>query len=143
MALKSKEWFYKICLQQVKGYGRFSHLSWDILEKGIGQLDATRGHATQAIGVAQEFLSAHPDLVTVIKAADPTLPFDVAQNAPVRNALKKWLAAQSGQFGRSSFGYNYNTFKGIVTPTLGGTRAGGGGADDEFKRVLRLMAEFI
>lgn len=143
MALKSKEWFYKNCLQQVKGHGPFSHLCWDILEKGIGQVNATRGHVTQAIGVAQQFLDAHPNLVAVIQAANPTLPFDVAQNAQVKKALKTWLATKSGSFGKTAFGFNYGTFKNIVTPNLGGTRKGGGGGDDEFKRVLRLMAEFV
>ena len=39
MALKSKEWFYKKCLAEVKDYDRFSHLAWGILQKGIGQSD--------------------------------------------------------------------------------------------------------
>lgn len=143
MALKSKEWFYKQCLKQVGQHTPLCHLCWDILKKGIGQSDSTRGHVTQAIGVAQEFLDAHPTLTTVIGAADKTLPFDVPNHAKVQKALKTWLAGQQGSFGRGSFGYNYDTFKNIVTPKLGGTRKGGGGGDDEFKRVLRLMVEFI
>lgn len=142
MALRSKEWFYKQCLRQVKEHGRFCHLCWDILEKGIGQTNSTRGHVTQAIGVCQEFLSAHPNLVATIQSADPTLSFDVSSNKRVRNALRTWLADREGTFGRESFGYSYDTFKNIVTPSLGGTRHGGGGGNDEFKRVLRLMAEF-
>ena len=142
MALKSKEWFYKRCLTEVKRHDRFCHLCWDILEKGIGQTDSTRGHVTQAIGVCQQFLDAHPNLFPIIQAADPTRPFDVSRNKEVRKALVSWLADCEGSFGRSSFGYSYDTFKNIVTPALGGTRRGGGGADDEFKRVLRLMAEF-
>ena len=142
MALKSKEWFYKLCLREIKRHGRFCHLCWDILEKGIGQTDSTRGHVTQAIGVSQMFLAAHPKLVATIKAADPTYPFDISHNPQVGNALKTWLVDRAGSFGRSAFGYNYDTFKNIVTSSLGGTRRGGGGGDDEFKRVLRLMAEF-
>ncbi len=143
MALRSKEWFYKQCLREVKQHGRFCHLCWDILEKGIGQTNSTRGHVTQAIGVCQEFLGAHPNVIATIQAADPTAPFDVPHNPQVRNALTTWLANCQGPFGRSSFGYDYDTFKNIVTPSLGGTRHGGGGGDDEFKRVLRLMVEFI
>lgn len=56
MALKSKEWFYKQCLHEVKNWSPLAHLAWDILEKGIGQRDQTRGHVTQAIGAAQKFL---------------------------------------------------------------------------------------
>jgi hypothetical protein len=142
MALKSKEWFYKQCLREVKRHDRLCHLCWDILEKGIGQTDSTRGHVTQAVGVSQEFLAAHPNLVATIQAADPTRPFDVSASTQVRNALRTWLAGRQGTFGRQAFGYSYDTFKNIVTPGLGGTRHGGGGGDDEFKRVLRLMAEF-
>jgi hypothetical protein len=53
------------------------------------------------------------------------------------------LATRSGTYGRASFGYNYDTLRGYLTPGAGGSRTGGGGGDDEFKRVLRLMAEFI
>ena len=143
MALKSKEWFYKYCLREVREHGRFCHLCWNILEKGIGQTDGTRGHVTQAIGVSQEFLDAHPEFLEVIQEADPTLPFEIPHYEEVATALTEWLESQSGSFGRSSFGYNYDTFKNIVTPALGGMRQGGGGGDDEFKRVLRLMAEFL
>ena len=143
MALKSKDWFYKQCLREIKRHGRFCHLCWDILEKGIGQTDGTRGHVTQAVGVSQQFLASHSKFVATIKAADPTQPFDVSRNPQVRDALRTWLATREGAFGRSSFGYSYDTFKNIVTPGLGGTRRGGGGGNDEFKRVLRLMAEFF
>lgn len=143
MALKGKEWFYKQCLAEIKKHGRFGHLSWNVLEKGIGQSDGTRGHVAQAIGVCQEFLLAHPQLKKKIQAADPTFPFDLPKDPEVRNAFKTWLAKQHGVFGKTSFGYSYDIFKNIVPPTLGGTRTGGGGGGDEFKKVLRLMAEFI
>ncbi len=142
MALKSKEWFYKKCLQEIEEHGRFSHMCWDILKKGIGQSDSTRGHVNQAIGVCQKFLGAHRKLSETIQAADPTRPFNISGNPVVRNAFRTWLATRNGRFGRKSFGYDFNTFKNIVTVSLGGKTQGGGGANDEFKRVLRLMAEF-
>jgi len=143
MALKSKEWFYKKCLAEVKDYARFSHLAWGILQKGIGQSDGTRGHVTQAIGVSQEFLTAFPAHIPTIQGADPTLPFDVAAHRRLQNDLTTWITGQSGNFGRGAYGYSYDSFKKNTTATLGGTRRGGGGADDEFKRVLRLMAEYL
>lgn len=143
MALKSKEWFYKICLQEVKKHGRFSHLAWDILEKGVGQKDSTRGHVTQAIGVAQEFLKDNPRFKSRIRRADPTRPFDVSADPKMQATLKNWLAKKpSKTFGKKTFGYSFKTFKNVMTPTVGGRRTGGGGGNDEFKRVLRLMAEF-
>ena len=143
MALKSKEWFYKQCLREIQQHGRFCHLCWDILEKGIGQTDGTRGHVTQAVGVSQKFLATHSNFVATIKAADPTQPFDVSHHPQIRDVLRTWLETRDGAFGRRSYGYSYDTFKNIVTASLGGTRRGGGGGDDEFKRVLRLMAEFL
>ena len=143
MALKSKEWFYKNCLQQVKQFGPLTHLCWDILEKGIGQRDSTRGHVTQAIGAAQEFLRENPQFKTTIKQADPTRPFDIVANRDMLRSFRAWLHAQTGEYGRRSFGYSYDTLKGILTQNLGGNRTGGGGGVDEFKRVIRLMPEFV
>ena len=142
MALKSKEWFYKCCLREVKGHGRFCHLCWNILEKGIGQTDSTRGHVTQAIGACQKFLSKYPQHRAAITGADPTKPFAVKAKSPLQRDLQSWLAKQPGKYGKEAFGYSFTTLRKILTPTLGGTRKGGGGGDDEFKRVLRLMAEF-
>ena len=58
-------------------------------------------------------------------------------------SFRAWLHAQTGEYGRRSFGYSYDTLKGILTPNLGGNRTGGGGGVDEFKRVIRLMPEFV
>lgn len=143
MALKGKEAFYKWCLAEVKKHGRFSHLAWGILEKGVGQQDGTRGHVTHAIGVCQVLLTDHPGLIVELQAADPTRPFDVAANPNFQTTLRDWIAPKAGAFGRAAFGYNYSTCKRNTTATLGGTRVGGGGGDDEFKKVLRLMAEFL
>jgi hypothetical protein len=69
----------------------------------------------------------------------------VAYDANLRNDLTTWIANQNGSFGRATYpyGYSYDSFKKNTTATLGGTRTGGGGADDEFKRVIRLMAEYL
>ena len=143
MALKSKEWSYKQCLNEIKNHTPNSHMAWVVVEKGVGQSDGTRGHVTQAVGVAQQFLEAHPQHIDRIKSADPTKPYDVAHDAILRNDLTTWIANQNGSFGRSAYGYSYDSFKKNTTATLGGTRTGGGGADDEFKRVIRLMAEYL
>src|SRR2546422_8703566 len=114
MALKSKEWFYKQCLIEVERHGRFAHLCWDILEKGIGQSDSTRGHVTQAIGACQQFLRKHPQHRSTIRSSDPTRPFNVTAHKPIRKDLQKWLFAQKRhRYGRKSFGYSYITLKNI------------------------------
>jgi len=143
MALKSKEWFYKQCLAEIKNHTPNCHMAWVVVEKGVGQSDGTRGHVAQAVGVSQQFLQTHPQHIDRIKSADPTKPYDVANDGGLQNDLKTWIGGQSGTYGRAAYGYDYDSFKKNTTATLGGTRTGGGGADDEFKRVLRLMAEFI
>ena len=142
MALKSKEWFYKQCLNEVKKYSPLCHLCWDILEKGMGQRDNSRGHVTQAIGACQEFLQAYSVHIPTIKSSDPTHPYNIVGNSIMQANLKSWISSRSGAYGRSSFGYNFDTLKRILTPSLGGTCSRGGGGDDEFKRVLRIIVHF-
>ena len=140
--LKSKEWFYKECLKHIKEHTRFDHLCWDILDKGIGQKDSTRGHVTQAIGATQDFLTDYREHIATISAADTTMPFDI--RGQVLEDWKQWFKSRARRrYGDPRFGYNYRTLSGYLTPKLGGTRTGGGGGTDEFKRVLRLMAEFL
>lgn len=142
MALKSKEWFYKQCLREVKNWSPLAHLAWDILEKGIGQRDQTRGHVTQAIGATQKFLGDHPQYVPDICDADRTKPFHILAHPQIGNRWRAWLGRRRGPYGRRAFGYNYGTLRGYLPPNLGGARRRGGGGADELKRVLRLMAEF-
>jgi hypothetical protein len=65
MALKSKEWFYKQCLNEIKNHTPNSHMAWVVVEKGVGQSDGTRRHVTQAVGVIQQFLEAHPQHILI------------------------------------------------------------------------------
>ena len=144
MPLKSKEWFYKQCLSEVEEFSRLSHMCWSVLKKGIGQEDQTRGHVTQAIGATQGFLERFPDHKQAIRDADPTKPFDIRDHDEILQDWVVWFGAQRRTtYGPRSFGYNYDTLRGYLTPFLGGQRRGGGGGNDEFKRVLRLMAEFM
>jgi hypothetical protein len=142
--MKSKEWFYKQCLLRIQGFGPLTHLCWVVLQKGIGQSDSTRGHVTQAIGAVQKFLQAQPQWIEPIRASDPTKPFDINshQHQQLLDAWLHWFESKGGPCNQR-FGYDYDTLRGLLTGTLGGTCYGGGGGNDEFKRVLRLMAEFL
>jgi hypothetical protein len=144
MSLKSKEWFYKLCLTEVGDFSTLSHMCWSVLKKGIGQEDQTRGQVTQAIGATQGFLEQFPNHRSTIRNSDPTKPFDIGNHNAILQDWLVWFAAQRrATYGSRSFGYNYHTLRGYLTPSLGGRRRGGGGGNDEFKRVLRLMAEFM
>jgi hypothetical protein len=143
MPMKSKEWFYKHCLREIDTFSPYAHLCWDVLQKGIGQQDATRGHVTQAIGATQGFLAKYPNWKGALRKADPTKPFDIAANAKMLLAWKSWIGGKKGKYERKAFGYSYTTLKHYLTPSLGGTCSGGGGGNDEFKKVLRLIVVFL
>ena|SRR5690348_6875258 len=149
MALKSKEWFFKHCLRHALDGGPLAPLSRDLLEKGIGQSNSTRGHVGQAIGAVQRFFERFPHHMATIRGTPASRPFNLPAHAAMRRDWATWLAAEHagraasrGAYGRGSFGYNIWTLRGILPPNLGGTRLGGGGGGDEFKKVLRLLPEF-
>lgn len=131
MALKSKEWFYKQCLAQVDGIKPLAHLSWSVLKKGVGQEDYTRGHVNQAIGAVQGFLEDYPQHIRTIKRSDPTTPFDIQNHAEILHEWLRWFATKHDRYGRTDFGFNYDTLRGFLPRNLGGTRGGGGGGGDE------------
>lgn len=144
MALKSRDWFYKQCIAEIDNQTRFQPMAWDILKKGIGQLHGTRGHATHAIGAVQQFLSAFPAHRQAI-ARSPVQPYDLAHDAAMLSDWINWLQTHRG-YTNARFGYKFGTLRTYLTPPLGGrpSRTGkqGGRGDDEFKTVLRLVAEF-
>lgn len=147
MALKSKEWFYKLCLQELARVGPLYYLCWHTLMKGVGQSDATRGHVTQAIGCVQEFFDAYPQHKTTVNAADKTSPFELGSNAKVLKDWKVWLKSR-GPDGkqREKFGYSYEKQRSLLPPKYGGKlgkkkgKKKGGGGLDELKRVMRILA---
>lgn len=112
-----------------------------MLDLGLRKTDATRGHVFQAAGAVQQFLIAHPNHVATIAAASQIEPYKA--KGVVLNDWLQFMAAQSGAYGRSQFGYNYNTLKGYLTNKYGGTRKGGGGGDNEFEICMRLIAAFL
>jgi hypothetical protein len=147
MALKSRDWFYKQCIIEVDGSTQLSALSWDILKKGIGQLHGTRGHATQAIGATQGFLTHFPQHRVTIRNAQ-IAPFDLLGHPAVLADWLAWFGARTGAYGRRFGYYDYDTLRTYLTPPFGGVPFApgaphGGRGDDEFKTVLRLMPEFI
>ncbi len=94
----------------------------------------------QAFGAAQSFLAKYPIHAATIRRAARTRPY-----ALTGRLLDDWLDfvdSKTGQNGRKSFGYNWNTLRGYLTPRYGGDRRRGGGGDNEFEIALRLVAEF-
>lgn len=143
MGLKSKEWFYKVAKEHIDDVTKLAHLCNDLFNKGIAQEDSTRGHVTQAIGAVQQFLAEYPQHIPTICSAPPTESLDPDTYDEVFQDWREWFSHQSGTYGREDYGYSYDTLRGYLPKKLGGTRKGGGGGGDEFKKVLRVIAEFL
>jgi hypothetical protein len=60
-----------------------------------------------------------------------------------KTAWNGWFQPKGGAFGQPRFGYNYDTLRGYLTPLYGGTRSGGGGGNNEFELVARMLAKFV
>lgn len=141
MALRGPLWLLGCALVEERNRTPLGYLSGKALDLGLRKKDSTRGHLFQAAGAIQGFLEAHPEHVPTIRAASPLEPYKPA--GQVLNDWKLFLAGRAGVYGHGKFGYNYDTLKGYLTPKYGGTRAGGGGGDNELEICLRLGAAFV
>ena len=154
--LRGQMWFYKHCVLERHVNGPASALSWDLLLKGVAQQDHARGHVGQAIGAVQEFFKDYPRHRETIATTGPNEPYNIMEDETMLRDWRDWLARKvqrhqrpdpprkRGDFGRAAFGYNINTMRTYLPERAGGrrrTRPGGVGLD-EFKKVLRLVAEF-
>jgi hypothetical protein len=142
MALKYPLWFLGKCLDEERGRSPLAHLAGRALDLGLRRTDATRGHVFQAVGALQKFFEANPAMKNRARVASPVAPYK-----PRARELQAWVAflhANSGGFGSSRLGfrYDYDTLKGYLTRKYGGQRRGGGGGDNEFEIVWRLLADF-
>ena len=140
MALKSEKWFFKSALAEERKRSRLTYLASRALDLGFGS-ENTSGHIRQAVGAAQEFIAANPTAVARIRATDSCQPLDLAA-AGILGDWTTFFAGRTGPYGRATFGYNWDTLRGYLTGTYGGRRTGGGGGDNEFQIVLRLVGEF-
>ena len=141
MALKSREWFLSCCYREVRRLGKLTYLANRALELGLIGTECTQGHILQACGAVQKFSEQYPSHKNTVRQASPFDPF--ALSGPI---LKDWLdffSQHAGQYGRRKFGYNWDTLRTYLTIKYGGRTTSGGGGDNEFEIVFRLMADFL
>lgn len=141
MALRSPRWFLAQAYMHERNGTPLAPLASRALELGLVGEDGTRGHVVHPAGIVQRFFELHPTHLATVKAASPSQPYK-----PDGQLLADWIAflgANTGSLGRQDYGYNYDTFRRLLTPKYGGTRTGGGGGDNEFEIVMRLVAAFV
>ena len=141
MALKSRQWFQGECNTQVNGKGPLADLANRAMELGPGNRDNTTGHILQAVGAVQKFFAEFPEHLKTVQNASTRIPF--ALNGTVLSDWIKFFSKQRGTYGRQNFGYNWDTLRNILTGKYGGNVTGGGGGDNEFEIVFRLVAGFL
>ncbi len=141
MALKGPLSLMARCLEEERRRGKLTFLAAKALDLGLRRTDSTRGHIFQAVGAVQNFFQRYPEHRATVAAASPVHPYKPSGN-PLRD-WKVFLRTHTGEYGRKSFGYDYDTLKGYLTSKYGGRRRGGGGGDNEFEITLRLVAEFL
>ena len=62
---------------------------------------------------------------------------------PNENLLDDWICHLNNHAIKFGSGYDYAVLRGILPPSLGGTRLGGGGASSTLKRMMPLVARFL
>ena len=141
MGLKSPTWFLARAYKEEKNRSRLCHLSARALKLGLSGEHGTRGHIKHPIGATQRFFEQYPQHLPTVRASSELDHFK-----PSGQLLADWLAfmaANSGPYGNKAYGYSYTTLKGLLTAKYGGHRTGGGGGDNEFEIVIRLVAAFL
>lgn len=103
-----------------------------------------QGHVKQSFYAALRFLTEHPEFRTQLGSALATLgPDDLYQldgaigDAWVRH-LDEHATDESGDGT-----WSYAVLRGLMPPSLGGTRQNGGGGSSTLKRMLPLVARYL
>ncbi|GIW60663.1 MAG: hypothetical protein KatS3mg087_1729 [Patescibacteria group bacterium] len=141
MPIKGERWFLRKCYNEVRRCGPLAHLADKALQLGLGS-ENTQGHVKQAVGALQAFLQQYSQHKQVIRQASPVHPFNLTQHTTILNDWLKFFQNCQGAFGPRRQ-YDYDILRRYLTQKYGGTRQGGGGGDNEFEIVLRLLAEWL
>ena len=101
------------------------------------------GHVKQSFAGWWRFLSTAPDLVDVLSEVLDSLAADEIYAMDDGSIVDTWTdffdshATDVGDF------FSFPTLRGVLPPSVGGTREGGGGGISTFKRVGPLLARFM
>jgi hypothetical protein len=141
MALKGHLWFLGRCLDEERARTPESLIASRLLDLGLKRAESTRSHVFQAVGALQNFYSDHPAIAADARIAPPYEPY--ALDPAECQVWCQWFGAKTGPYGQARFGYNYDTLRGYLTPHYCGDRTGGGGGNNEFELVARMLAKFV
>lgn len=100
------------------------------------------GHFKQSFYAVLGFLFENEEhintLITELAQIEPGRVYEINTNV-----LDSWLEYFNNHATQSGANYNFSILRGILPPSVGGTRYGGGGGISTFKRMLPLVAKYI
>lgn len=100
------------------------------------------GHVKQTFAGLARFLAETPRWVAPLSGElGRQQPGTIYQ--PEEPVLKDWADHLDAHALDGNGFYSYATLRGRLQPSLGGTRAGGGGGSSTFKRMLPLVARYV
>jgi hypothetical protein len=101
------------------------------------------GHFKQCFFGAYRFLQSEPSLTTTVLSTslENLMPDDIC-DIEQEGLVSHWTSYLDGHATDRSNSYNFSILRGILPPSLGGTRLGGGGGSSTFKRMLPLVARY-
>jgi len=100
------------------------------------------GHFRQSYYGVKRFLDAHPEYIESLSEILAKLgPDDLFQ--PQEPLLQAWTSFLDDHASERAQNYDFAILRGILPPSLGGTRLGGGGGSSTLKRMLPLVARFV
>lgn len=101
------------------------------------------GHVKQCFFGCFRFLTEHPEFVAPISDALEPLSADDLYQMTHPGLTDAWAAHLDADALHRAESYSYPTLRGILPPSLGGTRQNGGGGMSTLKRLLPLVARCL
>ncbi|MCY4597141.1 MAG: phospholipase D-like domain-containing protein [Bryobacterales bacterium] len=101
------------------------------------------GHVKQCFFGSLRFLNQHPHFVAATSDALKKLSAQDLYQMSEPGLQEAWAAHLDVHALDRGESYSYSTLRGILPPSLGGTRQGGGGGMSTLKRLLPLVARCL
>ena len=101
------------------------------------------GHFKQCFFGALRFLHERSEFVASLRTELAELESPQVVFQPGQEVVEAWNDHLDRHATDRTSDYSYPTLRGILPPSLGGTRQGGGGGISTMKRMLPLVAEYL
>ena len=101
------------------------------------------GHFRQSYYAVARFLGESPQHIDSLNQELDSLAESDGIFQPNDELSTEWISHLNSHATERGDGWDYAVLRGIMPPSLGGTRTGGGGGSSTLKRMLPLVARFL